>query len=383
MRWNSLNRSRYYHIYKIIAEKGHNVHVLQPPPINKSRDTGFIKTEEEHLPNIHYHDLDINSLIWNAKLPFDKIFKKGYLCLKINRSLNKMVREHKIDVIMFYNMALYPVTKIQDIISIYDLDDDHVELIRNELGRFNNNLLISLAEKVMKNVIKKTDIVLSVSQFLADKYYPESIFLPNGVDPAIITPGCGKELRNTFKKPVIGFIGSLEYFINFDLIIEAASRLREYTFVIAGGGREHERILKERDRLQLNNLVITGGMPHEKILEHIDSFDICLNMFKKSQITDAACPIKLFEYMAFKKPVVSTRINEVQRIDKGFVYWADTVDELIMRIDEIMSNSKLVKEKVEIGYELLLKNYTWPILADRLINIIDSFKQSQDMASQC
>ena len=366
VRWDSLNRSRYFQILKVLAENGHAIHIIQPP-LMKSSDTGFTEIEQNQIPNIHLHDVEISNAFWNAELPFNKILKKGYYCIKINRSLGRFIKEYRPDAILFYNMALFPIAKRNDVVSVYDLGDDHIDLLRHELGRFSYGFILRWAEKLLKNTLKKTDVVFSVSHFLTEKYYSGSIHLPNGVSPDKIVLGSGKQLKERYKGPVIGFVGSLEYFIHFDYIVEAAARLSECTFVIAGGGREYDWLNEEKSRRGLANLVITGGLPHEEILRHIDSFDIGLNLFKKSPLTHGACPIKLFEYMAFKKPVISTRIQEVQRLDEDFIYWADNVDELVKTITDILDNPAAVTPRVERGHKALMSHYTWPGIADEFL----------------
>lgn len=369
VRWDSLNRSRYYQIFQILAAKGHNIHIVQPP-IMKSNDTGFIEGTEQTLPNVFLHSMKINSLFWNLRVPFNKILKKGWYCIKVNIALKELICKYDIDAVIFYNMILYPITRQEEALSVYDLGDDHIELLRHELGPFTNNIILRLAERMLKETLKNSDLVFSVSCHLREKYHPKSIVLPNGVSIENVQPGCGKELRRQCSKPVIGFAGSLEYFINFAHIFEAASRLRDYTFVIAGGGRQFEWLQEEKKRGGLNNLILTGGLSYREILQYIDSFDICLNLFKKSPLTDGACPIKLFEYMAFKKPIISSRIQEVRRIDKDFIYWADSVEELVSAIETILSSPDDVRERTEKEYRILSKNYTWPQIVDKFTSIV-------------
>ena len=42
--------------------------------------------------------------------------------------------------------------------------------------------------------------------------------------------------------------------------------------------------------------------------------DICLLPFRSDAVSHAACPLKLFEYAALGKPIVSTPVREVERI---------------------------------------------------------------------
>lgn len=369
-RWNSLNRSRYYQIFDQLSRGGHNVYLVQPPMMN-SADTGFVEADTPADSKVRLLEADLSPVFWNAPMPFNKIMKKGAYCLKMNADAGMLIDAYEIDAVLFYNMALMPLSRRSDVVTIYDLGDDHLDLLAHELGRFSNRLIMGFAEKLLLKTLHNCDCVFSVSHFLTEKYYPQSFYLPNGVDIDAVRPGCGRELKKELKGPVIGFIGSLEYFIDFDRIIEAAAVLKDCTFVIAGGGREFERIKKEKDRLKLDNLVLTGGLPHPEILKRIDSFDICLNPFKPSPLTHGACPIKLFEYMAFKKPVISSRIREVERIGRDFVYFADSTSEIVSCIQGILSRPDEACRRAEKSHEVLLSTYTWPRIADTFASVVE------------
>jgi glycosyltransferase involved in cell wall biosynthesis len=281
-----------------------------------------------------------------------------------------MIRAYGIDAVLFYSMALYQLAGRSDVVTIYDLGDDHIDLLHQELGVFSSRLIVRLAESLLRRTLAKCDCVFSVSGYLSEKYHPRSVYLPNGVDPDAVKFGAGRRLRREGGGPVVGFVGSLEYFIDFRQIIDAAAWKRDITFVIAGGGRRYDWIRSEKERLKLDNLVLTGGLPHEEVLEHIDSFDICLNPFRHSPLTHGACPIKLFEYLAFRKPVISSRIQEVQRIGDGFLYWADSTSEMIARIDEILEHPDEAGRRAEEGFELVHGHYTWKKIARRFADVV-------------
>lgn len=367
-RWNSINRSRYVQILSRLAQNGHNVYLAQPPAMS-SEDSGFVERGGS-LNTIRLIDVDMPHLFWNAALPLEKVVKKGAYCMKLNAAIGRMIRAYDIDAVLFYSMALYPLAGRGGVVSVYDLGDDHIDLLRHELGRSAVRPLIHLAERLLGKTLSRCDCVFSVSHYLAQKYFPESIYLPNGVDMDEVRPGSGKHLRPAGPGPVVGFIGSLEYFIDFQQILDAASLRRDCTFVVAGGGRQYRWLQREKQRLRLGNLILTGGLDHEEILKYVDSFDICLNPFRLSPLTHGACPIKLFEYLAFHKPVISSRIAEVQRIGDGFLYWADSAPELAARIDEIVRQPREAAGRAQQGYEVLQRHYTWPRIADRFAEVV-------------
>ncbi len=56
--------------------------------------------------------------------------------------------------------------------------------------------------------------------------------------------------------------------------------------------------------------------------------DICLLPFRLNAVSHAACPLKLFEYAALRKPIVSTPLREVQRIAGEFAFFARDQEEM-------------------------------------------------------
>lgn len=345
------------------------MYVLQPPPLH-SNDTGFLPVEEEVNENIHLRELSVSRWFWNQNLPWNKVLKKIYYCHLINRDAERLVKELSIDVILFYNLALSALSRIQHGFKIYDLGDDHVDLLKHELGFLSNRWTVGIVEQRMRRLLQSCDLVTTVSADLAAKYSARSCQLPNGVNLDDYRPGEGEEIRRRFKPPIVGFVGSLEYFNDFNLLIETATRMKEVTFIIAGGGRQFHRIEQERRVRNLTNLHLTGGVRHEEIFRYIDAMDIGLNLFVKSPLTHAACPIKLFEYLAGRKPVISTRIREVQNIDRGFLYYADTVEELMGRIQEILSRPRDAEERVALGYRIVEQHYTWDKVVEEFLRAL-------------
>jgi glycosyltransferase involved in cell wall biosynthesis len=324
---------------------------------------------------IFLHDIEVNPQFWNTPLPFNKIFKKGYYCFLINQQVDQWIKDLSIDVLLFYNLALYPLSQKKSCFKIYDLGDDHAELFKAELGLLHYLGATRLVEALMVKMMQNCDLVTTISKDLEQRYPVPSTLLSNGVNLTDTHPGEGQALRDALKRPIVGFVGSLEYFIDFDMIMETASRMPDITFLIAGGGRQMDRIVKIKQEKGLVNLHLTGGLKHSEILRHIDAMDICLNLFIKSPLTHAACPIKLFEYLAYQKPVVSTRIREVQNMDKGFLYYADDAAELEQVITRILADPQEAEKKSALGFSMVQQKYTWDKIAEEFLEAIEKAKQ--------
>jgi glycosyltransferase involved in cell wall biosynthesis len=373
-RWRAINWSRYQQIFTQLAKMGHDVYVLQPPS-STIGETNFQEISIDIPGHLHLFDLNVNPVIWNMQYPLNKLVKKGYYSVRSVKKVNEMIREFNIDVLFLYNIPQYPLMTNKRCITVFDFADDYIAMLKTELGRLSNPLVLGMATRILNKMFMKSDLILSVSSVLADtiQHMQAKVkVLPNGVESESLNsiaaiPGNIAAL----KKPVIGFIGSFEYFIDFDLILAIAARLPDYTFLLVGSGRDLKSVREKAEKNNLRNVVFTGGVPHAEISSYIRLMDVCLNIFKKIDVSHAACPIKLFEYLMMKKPVVSNRLEEVERIDKNFLFYADTADEFAAAINGILADKVRVSEYVRRGYEITVGEYTWEKIAQRFLDLVN------------
>lgn len=377
-RWNAVNWTRYHQIFSKLAKLGHTVHVIQMPSMDSSRETNFKAIDVESIPNIHIHEIKINRYLWNCNFPLNKIFKKGYYCLKSQRKIEKIIKEHKIDVLFLYNIPQIGLMNIRQgsVIKIFDIADDYVAMFKQELGLMGFPLFLYIAQKTMNKMIDESDITLAVSSVLRDSVdesrRSKIMVVPNGVNFDCERRNDKEKPLNLDKHPIIGFVGSFEYFIDFDLILSAARALPQYIFLLVGTGRDFSKVKKKIEEFGLQNIILTGGVAHFDVSRYIEAMDICLNIFKKIPISHGACPIKLFEYLSHHKPVISTRLEEINNINEDFLFFSDTAEELVASIKTIVSQPELARANAERGYFVVRSKYDWDKIVERFLAVVDS-----------
>lgn len=379
-RWKAANWTRYHQLCVHLANRGHTIHVLQAPRL-KSEETNFNEIQVDLPPNIHLHDVPVNEGLWNMRLPFRKLMAKGYYSWQSVPAVRRLIKEQAIDVLMLYNIPQYPLLKNPGCFTVFDIADDYPAMLAQELGWFTNPLIMGMGRRLFHSMIERSDCVLCVAdsliKTLPEHYRQKITLLPNGVSIAAVADNAGSvRIRNQYPHPIIGFIGSFEYFIDFDLIIEAAARLPAYTFLLVGGGRQTTSIKESLAARGIKNVVLTGPVPHQRINDYIGAMDICLNIFKPIPISHGACPIKLFEYLAMKKPVISTRLDEVKRIDNGFLLYADDADELTRVINDVISGKENMRERIERGFDTVVTRFDWQSITDQLLETIEEHMRS-------
>lgn len=131
-------------------------------------------------------------------------------------------------------------------------------------------------------------------------------FVAAGDDPAAYAASAPARLANA-PRPRVGFVGDVDAAV-FDaaLQLELARRLPEVTFVLVGGCT-----LPEGWAAATPNVLHLGRVPYEEVPRHMAACDVLHMPWHRSEWIEACNPIKLKEYLATGRPVVSTPFPEL------------------------------------------------------------------------
>lgn len=115
--------------------------------------------------------------------------------------------------------------------------------------------------------------------------------------------------------------------------------------LIVGEGDAYEELQRTRDKYNLQDKVIlTGKRPYQEIAAFISASDICLlPAYTTERIMQDIVPIKMYEYMAMKRPVISTKLPGVMKEfgeNNGVVY-VDRPEEVVKKAIELVGSGNL------------------------------------------
>ena len=162
--------------------------------------------------------------------------------------------------------------------------------------------------------------------------------VPNGADIAHFARAGGQETQRAaavkvLPRPVVGFHGWIQYWIDFDLIAHAARLHREWSFALIGPIEPLARVDKVRG---LANVHFLGMQPYEQMPEFLAGFDVCINPFVLGHLADAVSPIKLYEYLASGKPVVSVDMPAAREFS-DFILLVRTPEQFVRALEDVLS----------------------------------------------
>ncbi len=164
--------------------------------------------------------------------------------------------------------------------------------------------------------MKMVDTVIVTSQGLFNKkskQHPDCHLVKNGVDyhlfanPTVQTIQIPLTLNNSYSK-TIGYLGSVDERLDYDLIESVIKATPQYRYVFVGRITEsaYENRLK-----QFKNVVLIGSQPPDMLPAWVNTFDVCWIPFILNDLTAGIYPLKINEYLAANKPVVSTRFADL------------------------------------------------------------------------
>jgi glycosyltransferase involved in cell wall biosynthesis len=136
--------------------------------------------------------------------------------------------------------------------------------------------------------------------------------IPNGVDVEWFQASAAEatvptDLPRT-SRPLIGYIGSISTWLDLELSRAVAESMPDAEFLFIGPA---DPWLDLEALARLPNVRFLGRKPYEEVPSYVAACRVCWIPFSSGRIVEHTNPIKLFEYFALGKPVVSTPMPEL------------------------------------------------------------------------
>lgn len=229
--------------------------------------------------------------------------------------------------------------------------------------------------EIEEKLFREADLVVVSAEKLLEtkKHFNENTFIiRHGVDFSHFRKSLYKETEipaeiRDLPKPIIGFHGLLADWVDYALIKKTAEHFKNGSVVLIGKiAVDAERKIKILDGVP--NIHWFGRKPYAELPNYCKGFDVALNPFEISDLTLAANPLKVREYLAAGLEVVSTDIPEVRILD--FCRIGADHDDFIRQIEESLAKP-ISREKISDS----IKNESWEARVEELREIIANVKK--------
>jgi len=191
-------------------------------------------------------------------------------------------------------------------------------------------------ERLERKFIQQVDAVITSSQplFQAKKQLAKRSFLvKNGVDFDLFSRKTNPNELSHSK--TIGYLGSLDERVDYDLLESTIRQMPQYQFTFVGRVNS-----PEADRIKcLPNVEVVGSQPAASLPIWVEKFGVCMIPFLKNELTAGIYPLKINEYFAMGKPVVTTNFGDLDDF-RHLVTVADTSEAFVEALKAALDDDR-------------------------------------------
>lgn len=205
---------------------------------------------------------------------------------------------------------------------IYDKMDDNVLLTPEKSLKY-------YLKKMENELLTHCTCMIASAQKFVDDYKDKVkwvVHVPNGVDITMNETNIQPNPKKTYR--VYGYVGMISEWFDMDALKTIANQDDVKVFMV--GPCKTKKYEKE-------NIFYEGRVPKTEVGEKIQTFDVCLYPFKQGDLLDTINPVKIYEYLAYNKPVIAVDSRETRNFG-NLIYRYNNIDEL-----KTLCNSELKK----------------------------------------
>ncbi len=294
----------------------------------------------------------------------------------IHRTIRKLIKDFKIKKYLYLNSfnPYGPIVlprSLKASLNIYQSVDDISQ----------DDYTAKHGLRLEEEAIRRADVTLVTSKELWNLKSGLSSnihILNNAADSSVFK----KALEEKFLRPkelegkvgkVVGFVGNLdELRINYSLIKKAALHYKDVTFLLVGPLNNIQYM--ELGLVDIPNIIFTGGKHLHDLPQYLQYMDCALIPFLCNTLTKSIYPLKINEYLAAGKPIVTTNFSEDIQNFKEYVYLANSEEDFIHLIAKALEPQceTTIKNRVALA-----ETNSWTARVEQFWKIVEKYLKGQ------
>lgn len=249
-----------------------------------------------------------------------------------------------------------------------------------EIHQANSGFTAFLFKIFKKKILRYINFILISKNLNNILLLPNNKFLvaEDGVDIRdfnLINKNTNSEIKNSCV-----YTGSLHKGKGFEFIIRLAKKNKKINFFVYGDiNTAEKKLLKDIKRIR--NLNIMGHVNYCKIPNILDNHPVILMPYEKevfgnhktANLADFMSPLKMFDYLASKKIIISSKNQNIEKILKnnynGIICNKLSLDEWSKKIIYLMDNMNLKKTLGKNAF-ITAKKFTWKVRVNKILKFI-------------
>jgi glycosyltransferase involved in cell wall biosynthesis len=298
----------------------------------------------------------------------------------------QIVQQNGIELIVSANiLPSFMASVFSKIPIVYDYSDYLEESASIYYSNSVLKILLQSTTRTLTNFNLNSAICVTTVTHLFKKYL-KSIgvknihIIPNGVAIDLLKPIHAERAKNllNIEGTVIGYVGSLEYWLDLETVLYALAVLmkktnefRDLKLLLVGVSlyTDYSRYLKRiASELGIaNKIIFTGAVEYQKLALYISAMDVCINPRKPILLNKLTIGGKVFDYLACGKPVLSSNTPALAQLftEKDGVFCYNSKSELIKMLQKVLKCNHDAHQ-----YRAVASKYDWNIIASKFENVL-------------
>src|SRR6267143_2280669 len=275
---------------------------------------------------------------------------------------------------------------------VFDHHDLFPELYQSRY-KADKGFLTNMLGLFEKGSLKLADITIATNesyrriQIERGKVNPENVFVvrngPNLRRVAYRPPS--DRLRN-MNKCILCYVGALNPQDGVDYLLRSLRDLayklnrKDFYCVIMGTGDSLEDLRTLAQELDLDSYVeLTGYVSEEDLMRNLSAADICVDPDPSSPLNDVSTWIKIMEYMALGKPIVTYDLYETRWSAQDAALYIKPNDEMAFAegIAKLIDRPDLRAKMGNYGLRRIQRDLKWDIVGQNLVRAYKALLENE------
>ena len=181
---------------------------------------------------------------------------------------------------------------------------------------------------------------------------------------------------------VIGQQEGIEYLLNAADYIKNTHGRDDVFWGIVGGGPHLDALRRQSHEMGLDDIVeFTGRVSDEKLLDYLNTADVCVNSDEYNAMNDKSTMNKILEYMALGKPIVQFDLTEGRYSAQEASLYAEpnNAKDMADKIVKLLEDPEKRQKMGEFGRSRVINELSWEHTSKALLEGYDRYFKRRGM----
>lgn len=232
---------------------------------------------------------------------------------------------------------------------------------------------------LMEGLIDKADEITVSSNFLKQRYGGNLI--PHGCDTEFLNSNnysYAKDLKEELKlnsEKIILFLGTPGSHKGIEDILNSIKKIKSIKIILLLVGDTQNDFCKGLEKTYHGLIKLVGIQPYNRVPLFYMISDLVVIPQRKSLISSAQVPAKVFDAMSMAKPIIATNISDLPEIldGCGYIVEPDNICELSNKIEYCLTNEDEALQIGALARDKCIRCYDYKILGNKIKRLMDKY----------